>query len=98
MCTQFFKQFSSHLLFFQIFSTLNKVLYNDYTPSIIVRYGEQVNRKCGAIRNGFGDTTMQLKHDVICYKSSLLYIDICCEAVQEGRPLAAQVHRLGNPG
>ena len=37
MCTQFFKQFSSHLLFLQIFSTLNKILYNVYTPSIIVR-------------------------------------------------------------
>ena len=37
MCTQFLKQFSSHLLFLQIFSTLNKILYNDYTPSIIVR-------------------------------------------------------------
>ena len=38
MCTQFFEQFSSHLLFLQIFSTLDKILYNDYTPSIIVRY------------------------------------------------------------
>ena len=38
MCTQFFKQFWSHLLFLQIFSTLNKILYNANTPSIIVRY------------------------------------------------------------
>ena len=33
MCTRFFKQFSPHLLFLQIFSTLNKILYNDYTPT-----------------------------------------------------------------
>ena len=33
MCPQFFRQFSSHMLFLQIFSTLNKILYNDYTPT-----------------------------------------------------------------